>query len=206
LFLKKVILKRILYVGRFDPRKGIETLVRAAGDRRVRQHQNLKLIIAGGSTPGATDGKERERIEGIVRELNLQDITLFTGRVEHHDLAYYYAAADVCVVPSHYEPFGLVAIEAMASGTPVVASDVGGLKFTVVDELTGLLAPPQDESAFAGAIDLILSDASWRKQLSENARQRVESRFSWDGVASQLDRRYLSELSQLHQEFLNPAV
>jgi D-inositol-3-phosphate glycosyltransferase len=198
--------KVILYVGRFDPRKGIETLVRAAGDRRVRQHQNLKLIIAGGSTPGATDGKERERIEGIVRELNLQDITLFTGRVEHHDLAYYYAAADVCVVPSHYEPFGLVAIEAMASGTPVVASDVGGLKFTVVDELTGLLAPPQDESAFAGAIDLILSDASWRKQLSENARQRVESRFSWDGVASQLDRRYLSELSQLHQEFLNPAV
>ncbi|MGF1539020.1 MAG: glycosyltransferase family 4 protein [Pleurocapsa sp.] len=198
--------KVILYVGRFDPRKGIETLVRAVAASRVQQHQNLKLIIVGGSTPGGKDGKERERIEGIVRELNLQDLTLFIGRVEHQDLAYYYAAADVCVVPSHYEPFGLVAIEAMAAGTPVVASKVGGLKFTVVDKLTGLFAPPQDEPAFANAIDQILSDTSWRKQLGENARQRVESKFSWDSVASQLDQQYLFELSQLHEEFLNPAV
>lgn len=198
--------KVILYVGRFDPRKGIETLVRAVGEEKVKHHPNLKLIIAGGSTPGRQDGKERERIENIVHELGLQDITIFPGRVEHQDLAYYYAAADICVVPSHYEPFGLVAIEAMASGTPVVASDVGGLKYTVVDEVTGLLAPPQDKQAFASAIDLILSDASWHKELGENARERVLSKFSWDGVASQLDRQYLSELSKLHQEFLTPAV
>lgn len=198
--------KVILYVGRFDPRKGIETLVRAVGEDRVKQHKNLKLIIAGGSTPGRKDGKERERIESIVNELELQNVTVFPGRVEHHDLAYYYAAADICVVPSHYEPFGLVAIEAMASGTPVVASEVGGLKYTVVDEVTGLLAPPQDEQAFASAIDLILSDDSWRRELGDNARERVESKFSWDGVASQLDQHYITELSKLHQEFLNSAV
>ncbi|MDJ0687438.1 MAG: glycosyltransferase [Xenococcaceae cyanobacterium MO_188.B32] len=121
-------------------------------------------------------------------------------------MAYYYSAADVCVVPSHYEPFGLVAIEAMASGTPAIASEVGGLKYTVVDRETGLLVPPKDRHAFAEAIDLILSDKSWCRQLGENARERVKSKFSWDGVANQLDRQYLSELSKLHQEFLNPAV
>ena len=198
--------KIILYVGRFDPRKGIETLVRAVGEQRVKQHQNLKLVIVGGSTPGRKDGRERERIEKIVRELAIDDITIFPGRVEHHDLADYYAAADVCVVPSHYEPFGLVAIEAMASGTPVVASEVGGLKYTVVDRETGLLVPPKNQQAFAEAIDLILSDKSWCKELGQNAKERVKSKFSWDGVASQLDRQYLSELSKLHQEFLNPAM
>ena len=195
--------KLVLYVGRFDRRKGIETLVRAVGES---EQQSLKLMIAGGSTPGRKDGKERERIESIVKELGLQDITIFPGRVEHKDLVYYYAAADVCVVPSHYEPFGLVAIEAMASKTPVIASEVGGLKYTVVNEVTGLLAPAQDVQAFKDAIVQILSNPSWQQQLGANARERVESKFSWDGVATQLDEQYLSELSKLHQEFLTPAV
>ncbi|MBE9168707.1 glycosyltransferase family 1 protein [Pleurocapsales cyanobacterium LEGE 06147] len=196
----------ILYVGRFDPRKGIETLVRAVDQPEVRQHPNLKLMIAGGSRPGQKDGQERERIEGIVSELNLANITTFLGCVEHTDLAYYYAAADICVVPSHYEPFGLVAIEAMASGTPVIASDVGGLKYTVVHEETGLLAPPQDEKAFAQAINRILGNSHWREQLGQAARQRVETKFSWDSVASQLDELYLEQLGQLHQEFLTSSV
>lgn len=144
--------KIVLYVGRFDRRKGIETLVRAVGQSQLKD-QNLKLIIGGGSRPGQSDGMERERIEGIVNELGLQDITLFPGRLGVENLHLYYAAADVSVVPSHYEPFGLVAIEAMASGTPVVASDVGGLQFTVIPEITGLLAPAKDDAAFAKAID-----------------------------------------------------
>jgi glycosyltransferase involved in cell wall biosynthesis len=198
--------KVILYVGRFDSRKGIETLVKATSRQEIRQNQNLKVIIVGGSTPGQSDGIERQRIEGIVQELGLQDIIIFAGRVEHSELAYYYTAADVCVVPSHYEPFGLVAIEAMACGTPVVASDVGGLKFTVVNEVTGLVVPPQDEAEFARAIALILSDLDWGKQLGENAKKRVESKFSWNSVASQLDKLYLSQLGQLHQEFLTSSV
>ncbi|MBD1842360.1 glycosyltransferase family 1 protein [Cyanobacteria bacterium FACHB-63] len=179
--------KIVLYVGRFDRRKGIETAVRAVG--RL-QHENLKLIIGGGSRPGQSDGLERDRIEGIVHELGLQDITLFPGRLGMENLHLYYAAADVSVVPSHYEPFGLVAIEAMASGTPVVASDVGGLQFTVIPEETGLLAPPKDDAAFAQAIDRILADPAYCHQLGRAGRDRVEEMFSWDGVASQLGKLY----------------
>jgi D-inositol-3-phosphate glycosyltransferase len=180
--------KVVLYVGRFDYRKGIETLVRAVNLSQLRS--NIQLIIGGGSRPNHSDGIERDRIEGIVNELGMSEFTSFPGRLGDQDLPYYYAAADVCVVPSHYEPFGLVAIEAMASGTPVVASDVGGLQFTVVSKETGLLCPPQDEVAFAGAIDSILSIPEWRWEMGQNARTRVEKMFSWDGVAAQLTELY----------------
>lgn len=188
--------KIAFYVGRFDERKGIETLVRAIGRSELRGQVNLKLIIGGGSRPGHSDGLERERIEGIVDELGMSEFTVFPGRIGDDILPLYYAAADVSVVPSHYEPFGLVAIEAMASGTPVVASDVGGLQFTVVSESTGLLAPPQDEVAFATAIDRILSNAEWRNQLGAAARKRVEEKFSWDGVAHQLSDLYTKLLEE----------
>ena len=186
--------KVVFYIGRFDKRKGIETLVRAAYQSQWRSDERFQLIIGGGSRPGRSDGIERERIEGIVHDLGLAERTNFPGRIDDQDLPLYYAAADICVVPSHYEPFGLVAIEAMASGTPVVASDVGGLQFTVVDEETGLLAPPKDVPAFAQAIDRILSDPQWRKQLGKTARKRVEDKFSWQGVATQLSELYTSLL------------
>lgn len=178
-------------MGRFDPRKGIETLVRAVGCSQIRHYPQVKLIIGGGSRPGQSDGIERERIEAIVDELGIRDITTFTGRISDELLSVYYTAADVCVVPSHYEPFGLVAIEAMACSTPVIASDVGGLQFTVVPEETGLLASPKDEVAFAEAIDRILSHPDWRNQLGQRARQRVEEKFCWDGVAHQVSDLYL---------------
>lgn len=190
--------KLVLYVGRFDPRKGIETLVRAVRESKLYGSKNLKLIIGGGSTPGNSDGIERDRIEGVMQELGMSDFTTLPGRLSQQILPTYYAAADVCVVPSHYEPFGLVAIEAMASGTPVVASDVGGLQFTVVNEQTGLLAPPQDVSAFAEAIDRILLNPEWQNQLGKAGKERVTDKFSWDGVAHQL--------SQLYTDLLAPSL
>ncbi len=198
--------KVVFYAGRFDPRKGIETLVRAVDRLNLERYSNFKLIIAGGSTSGQKDGKEKERIEHIVKELGLETVTTFVGQLEHSELASYYAAADVCVVPSHYEPFGLVAIEAMAAGTPVIASDVGGLKYTVIDGETGFLAPPKDEEAFADAISRILDDSQWRDRLGKAAKKRVKSQFSWSGVAKQLDELYLEELGKLHQEFLTSNV
>lgn len=188
--------KMVFYVGRFDERKGIETLVRAVGQSKLRGHEKIKLVIGGGSRPGQSDGIERERIEKIVAELGMSDFTIFPGRIGDDILPAYYTAADVCVVPSHYEPFGLVAIEAMACGTPVVASDVGGLQFTVVPEETGLLAPAKDEVAFATAIDRILSNPEWRNQLGQGARNRVEEKFSWDGVAHQLSELYTKLLEK----------
>jgi glycosyltransferase involved in cell wall biosynthesis len=188
--------RTIFYVGRFDTRKGIETLVRAVGRSKLRGQMPLSLIIAGGSRSGHKDADERDRIRSIVRELGIEEFTSFPGRLKDEDMPVHFAAADVCVVPSHYEPFGLVAIEAMASGTPVVASEVGGLKYTVVPEQTGLLAPPKDEAAFAEAIDRILSDPAWRDELGRNARARVEQEFSWDGVAAQLSELYTALLEE----------
>lgn len=192
--------KVVFYVGRFDKRKGIETLVRAVGRSRVRHSDRLKLIIGGGSRPGQADGIERDRIEGIVDELGLREITTFPGRIGDDVLPTYFAAADVCAIPSHYEPFGLVAIEAMASRTPAIASDVGGLQFSVKTEETGLLCPPQDDAAFAEAIDRILGDMEWRDRLGEAARKRVEDKFSWDGVAAQLSDLYESLLEEPAEE------
>jgi glycosyltransferase involved in cell wall biosynthesis len=182
--------KIVFYIGRFDPRKGIETLVRAIADSKFRHSPELKLIIGGGSRTGCSDGLERDRIEKIVYQLGLNQITQFTGRILDEDLPLYYRSADVCVVPSHYEPFGLVAIESMASYTPVIASNVGGLKFTVIPEVTGLLCPPKDDLAFTEAIDRILSHPEWAKQLGEAGRKQVEIQFSWQGVALKLSDLY----------------
>ncbi|MDH6060642.1 glycosyltransferase family 1 protein [Chrysosporum bergii ANA360D] len=188
--------KLIFYVGRFDGRKGIETLVRAVNQSQLLGDKNLKLIIAGGSTPGNSDGMERQRIEQIINELGMNEFTTLPGRLTQEILPAYYAAADVCVVPSHYEPFGLVAIEAMASGTPVVASNVGGLQFTVIPEVTGLLVPPQDVAAFAAAIDRVLLNPQWGEKLGQAGKKHVESKFSWDGVATRLSELY----GQIRQE------
>jgi D-inositol-3-phosphate glycosyltransferase len=195
--------KTILYVGRFDKRKGIETLVRATSELRAQLEQgeetdpkHLKLMIVGGSDPQEADGTERRRIEEIVAELDLGANTEFVGMVGHDRLALYYTAADVCVIPSHYEPFGLVAIEAMACGTPVVASAVGGLKFTVVSEETGLLVPPHDVSKFAHAIGRILTDDLWAHKIRKQASMRVQQNFSWTGVAIQLSDLYRRLLAQ----------
>jgi glycosyltransferase involved in cell wall biosynthesis len=192
----------VLYVGRFDRRKGIETLVRAIGKSILPGLADIRLVIVGGSRPRQSDGIERERIEGIVDELGLRQYTTFPGQIDHEQLPYYYAGANVCVVPSYYEPFGLVAIEAMASGTPVVASEVGGLKFTVVSEKTGLLCPPQNEQAFAKAIDRILARPAWQEKLGKAARERVETMFSWDGVAQQLSELYGTLSSESVEELI----
>lgn len=188
--------KVVLYVGRFDPRKGIETLVRAARESKFYESKQLQLIIGGGCTPGNSDATERDRIAGIVNELGMDECTSLPGCLSREILPAYYAAADVCVVPSHYEPFGLVTIEAMACGTPVVASNVGGLQFTVVNEETGLLVPPQNVPAFNHAIDQILSDPQWQQELGKAAKKRVSDKFSWHGVAIQLDKLYTQLLQQ----------
>ncbi|CAN1212846.1 glycosyltransferase [Tumidithrix helvetica PCC 7403] len=194
--------KIVLYVGRFDPRKGIETLVRACALLKEKGVKNLKLVIVGGSSPHMPDGEERDRIEKIICELGLKPEIIFAGQIGHDVLPLYYTAADVCVIPSHYEPFGLVAIEAMACGTPVVASDVGGLKFTIIPEETGLLVPPQDIAAFGHGIHRILFDELWARKMRKQASANVIQRFTWGGVAIQLSELYRHVLAQsiMHEQ------
>lgn len=196
----------VLYVGRFDRRKGLETLVRACAQLKEagrsqtvadsRSPSQLRLVIVGGSDPNGADGLERERIERLVQSTGLTAQTVFAGQIGHTLLPLYYTAADVCVIPSHYEPFGLVAIEAMACGTPVVAADVGGLKFTVVPDETGLLVPPQAIEAFAQAIERVLTDELWTSKLKQQAPIRVQQNFSWSGVAVHLSDLYRRLLAQ----------
>ena len=197
--------KVILYVGRFDERKGIETLVRAFALLKERDLKNIKLMIVGGSSANMPDGAERGRIENIVNELGLKDSTIFVGRIGHDVLPLYYTAADVCVIPSHYEPFGLVAIEAMACGVPVVASNVGGLKFTIIPEETGLLVEPKDVEAFAEGIQRILFDDLWVRKMRKQASANVNQRISWTGVAIQLSELYRHVLARsiMHEQAWN---
>jgi D-inositol-3-phosphate glycosyltransferase len=197
----------VLYVGRFDPRKGIETLVHACAQLKATGEKEqdgktsfdpakLQLVIVGGSDPDGDDGQERTRIEQLIQEAGLAEQTVFAGQIGHTLLPLYYTAADVCAIPSHYEPFGLVAIEAMACGTPVVASDVGGLSFTVVPNETGLLVPPQDAAALAQAIERVLTDELWARKLRRQAPIRVQQNFSWSGVAVHLSDLYRRLLAQ----------
>jgi glycosyltransferase involved in cell wall biosynthesis len=192
----------VLYVGRFDPRKGIETLIRACALLQQENVENslypaqLRLVIVGGSEPEQPEGQERQRLEQLVAEMGLTQHTLFVGRVGHNLLPLYYTAADMCVIPSHYEPFGLVAIEAMACGTPVIASDVGGLKFSVIPGETGLLVPPQNPAALAHAIARVFTDELWAHKLKKQASLRVQQNFSWSGIAARLSDLYRRLLAQ----------
>lgn len=194
--------KIVLYVGRFDRRKGIETLVRAYSKLKEQGIENLKLVIVGGTSPQMVDAIEKARIEKIIDELGLKSEVIFAGRIGHDVLPLYYTAADVCVIPSHYEPFGLVAIEAMACGTPVVASDVGGLRFTIIPEETGLLVPALDIEAFANGIHRILFDQVWAAKMRSQAAANVHQRFTWESVAIQISELYRRVLAQsiMHQQ------
>jgi D-inositol-3-phosphate glycosyltransferase len=193
--------KLVLYAGRFDPRKGLEILVRAMADPAMAAHPDSLLLVAGGSRPDQADGQERDRIESLIQALNLGDRVRFLGRLDQDILARYYAAADLCCLPSYEESFGLAALEAMACATPVVASAVGGLNFTVLSEQTGLLVPPGDVSQLAEAMARILGDRPWAAYLGRASRARVEAHFSWDGIARRLSEVYGDLLKDLHSEF-----
>lgn len=178
----------VLYVGRFDPRKGIETLIEACSQLPPNTH----LQLVGGNRENGSDRSEQERLAALVNKLHLGHRITFAGQVPQEYLPAYYAAADVCVVPSYYEPFGLVALEAMAAGTPVVASNVGGLQYSIEHGKTGLLVPPRDPHALADAIESILVHRSRSRALGEAGWKRVQSQFSHTSVAGKIYQLYQS--------------
>ncbi|HEY9857283.1 MAG TPA: glycosyltransferase [Stenomitos sp.] len=180
----------IVYAGRFDRNKGIDTLVRALS--RLAPRRAVKVALAGGFDSQANDGKEFERIQALVSELGLADRVSFLGKLAPDRLAELYSAADLCGVPSHYESFGLTALESMACGTPVVASDVGGLRHTVRDGKTGLRVPPGEPVAFAAACEQLLGNPRLREAMGQAARQLAVRQFTWKAVASQLEGFYRS--------------
>jgi D-inositol-3-phosphate glycosyltransferase len=182
--------RMILFVGRIQPIKGIDTLIRAIALLRGRypeMRSDLCVAIIGGD-PNADAGQEQSemaRLKELRESLGLGDLVTFLGSKDQDTLVDYYSAAAVVVAPSHYESFGMVALEAMACGTPVVASDVGGLSINVADAFNGYLVPAGDAEALAGKLALLLKYDSLRKQLSWQASRWAE-RYSWANIAEEV--------------------
>ncbi len=194
----------ILYVGRFNRHLGVETLIKALSKPSLHSVCDIHLTLVNNSP--LSNPLKRKRIEKLVLDYDLDNITTFAEQASRKELAKYYAAADVCVIPSHYNPSGIVAIESMASGTPVIASNVGGLKYVIQHEQTGVLFPAFNSFILTRAISRLISQPEWRWKLGKSARERVEELFTWDGVAHQLNEFYLEQIGQQNLEFLHKSL
>jgi D-inositol-3-phosphate glycosyltransferase len=181
----------LLFAGRLEPLKGAETLLGAVARlcEQPRFDDVITLVIGEDSGDGAAAGGERRRLEAVAGGHGLGSRVRFLGAVEHEDLADYYALADICVVPSRTETFGLVALEAQALGTPVVASAVGGLTEIVADGETGILVADREPRSFAVAIATLLDDAALRERMGAAARLRAET-FTWGRAVDRLAAIY----------------
>jgi D-inositol-3-phosphate glycosyltransferase len=172
----------VLFVGRLEPLKGAELLIDA-----LARLDGATLVVVGGDTRSAGYQAELQRRaarRGVAARVR------FEGAVPQERLPLYYNAADVCAVPSFYESFGLVALEAMACGIPVVAARVGGLSATVRDGENGYLVPWRDPAVFAERIGALLRDPSLRGRMGRAARVTAE-RFTWAGVSQRLEDLYV---------------
>lgn len=180
----------LLYVGRIEPLKGVETLIRAMAllrERRACPMQAASLAIIGGDPDAAPEAMnaEMQRLRALCVKLGMEDVVLFLGKRSQDSLPYYYSAAEVVVMPSHYESFGMVALEAMACGVPVVASQVGGLAFLVQDGVTGYTVPDGDPQALSDSLALLLGDDELRRTLGRNAAKYARG-YAWEKIAKQI--------------------
>jgi D-inositol-3-phosphate glycosyltransferase len=172
----------LLFLGRIEPLKGIDVLIRAAAQLDGR----FQLLVVGGDEK---DAQRTHDLHVLAEEVGVAGKVVFGDAVPHDELPVYYNAASICVVPSYYESFGLVALEAMACGVPVIASRVGGLKETVRDGQTGYLVPWRCPEPFAERLDLLLTNEALRRSLGEEARE-VARRYRWPAIAEQVEGVY----------------
>jgi D-inositol-3-phosphate glycosyltransferase len=169
----------LLYVGRLERLKGVDILLRAFA--QLEHPEGVRLLIVG----GGSNSPELDRLRSIASGLGTSDRVSFFGSVAHEDLPAYYSAADICVLPSYYESFGLAALEAAACGRPVVASKVGGLPTVVLDGRTGYLVAWQCPGPFVSRLELLLANDRLRREMGESARRHAES-LTWDHAAESL--------------------
>lgn len=185
----------VLFVGRIDPIKGIDIWFRAMAlvveeNPALRGHLCV-CLVGGDMDEEAESDTELARLQALKDELGIGDMVTFLGRRSQESLPYYYATADVVVMPSLYESFGMVALEAMACGTPVVASDVGGLSFVVRDGETGYLVPENDPEMLAETIGCLLRDPAKRAQMGARGIE-VAREYAWARIADRIEDLYAS--------------
>lgn len=184
--------RNILFAGRIERLKGIDTLMQAMAliqERRPAAVENVCVAIIGGDPWSDSQDDEMARLQTLRQELDVRDLVTFLGSKDQEVLPEYYAAAEMVVMPSHYESFGLVALEAMAMGTPVIASEVGGLAFLVRDGETGYHVPSRDPEALAERIYRLLVDDDCRRGMGRNA-QAYARQYAWPIIAGQMLELY----------------
>jgi len=176
----------LLFVGRIEPLKGLETLIHAIAQMSARGIYVCLAVIGGDpDISPETENAEMARVQALREEAGLSDLITFLGKRSQDTLPYYYSAADAVVVPSYYESFGMVALEAMACGTPVVASQVGGLAFLVQDGVTGFTVPVDEPEALAERLILLVRDVKLRQKLGLQAIA-VAQQYSWETIATRI--------------------
>lgn len=189
----------VLLVGRIEPLKGIDALIRAVALLRAHHAHlaTLTAIVIGGASDDqpAEWNSEQRRLDALRRELGVADAIKFIGARPQTQLSLYHAAADVVTMPSHYESFGMAALEAMASGRPVVATNAGGPATIIEDGLNGLLTPPDDAQAFAAQLIRVLDNPHLAHQMGIAARTRAE-RYGWSNIGCDILDVYRSLIRQ----------
>ena len=188
--------KIMLFVGRIDPLKGIDQLLKAVP--LIKDHDRLQLIVIGGD---AGSKAEVEKLQKLSRELNISDRVSFHGLVKQDILPYYYSAADVCVVPSYYESFGLVPLESLACGTPVVATDVGDLKNIIRQGETGFIVKDNSPDKLAFAVSHVMNNVASDNETALAIRASV-SNWDWASIAAQV----IGEMQSVLDAWLAPVA
>lgn len=186
--------RMLLFVGRIEPLKGVDTLIEAIASLRsegVFDQNKLCLSVIGGDpdvSPKALTA-EMARLQDLRATHDVADLVTFLGRRGQDTLPYYYSAAEAVVVPSYYESFGMVALEAMACGTPVVASQVGGLAFLVQDGETGFTVPVDEPQALAERLKVLIYDPELRRKMGRQAAAFAQE-YAWERIAARMVKVY----------------
>jgi D-inositol-3-phosphate glycosyltransferase len=189
--------RMILFVGRIEPLKGVDTLINAMCCLQLKDTKRpVHLAIIGGDPSASPEQMtvEMARLQNLCKDLGLGGTVVFLGKRDQDTLPYYYSAAEVLVMPSHYESFGMVALEAMACGTPVIASEVGGLAYLVRDGETGFTVPAEEPEALCERLTWLLNDPALHEKMSGQAAEYAQD-YAWDKIADQIVEIY-DELSK----------
>jgi D-inositol-3-phosphate glycosyltransferase len=190
----------LLLVGRIEPLKGIDSLIQAVAllfERRPEWRGTVTALVVGGGCEGERSrwNAEQRRLDALRAELGLAEAVRFAGAHTQDQLPLFYAAADIVTMPSHYESFGMAALEGLACGRPVVATSEGGPAFVVEDGVSGLLTPPDNAQALADQIEHLLADDELRATLGAAAAARAQP-FGWPAVACDILRIYRDTLER----------
>jgi D-inositol-3-phosphate glycosyltransferase len=187
----------IVFVGRIIPLKGIDNMLKAMA--YLEGKRRIKLVVIGGDDHSQA---EMQRLKNLSRTLRIDQSVIFLGSVKQEALPFFYSAADLCVVPSYYESFGLVVLESLACGTPVVATKVGCAEGVIRYGETGYVVTDNDPSCLADKISRLLSTPNGKPDFVRSVRASV-AKYSWSNISEAIIEEYRSVLSEFSAKACN---